>query len=72
LRGLQGRSDPVQRHAHVTLDYGKHEYITPRAVGPIACTVTEFCLVDSHYGHGRHEVLQRWPLRGRQGRFDGW
>lgn len=57
---------------HVTLDYS-HDPITARRLErPIAWRVTEFCLVASHYGQGRHEVLQRWPLIERQRGFEGW
>lgn len=50
---------------HVTLDY-HHEPINARRIQPVAWDVTEFLLVDSHYGEGSHEVLARWTLRDRQ------
>jgi 2'-5' RNA ligase len=56
---------------HITLDYA-HERVDPRTVTPIAWRVTQFCVVDSHYGQGRHEVLARWPLRARQQEFSDW
>ena len=52
-------------HPHVTLDY-KHVPVARRVVTPFAWHVTEFCLVVSHYGEGRHEILARWPLKDRQ------
>jgi RNA 2',3'-cyclic 3'-phosphodiesterase len=50
---------------HITLDY-KHVPVARSAVAPLAWRVTEFCLVASHFGAGRHELLARWPLRDRQ------
>jgi 2'-5' RNA ligase len=57
---------------HMTLDY-KHPRVLPQTLEtPIAWPVTELCLVDSLYGQGRHEVLERWTLRQRQQVFSGW
>lgn len=57
---------------HMTLDY-KHPRVLPQTLEtPIAWPVTELCLVDSLHGQGRHEVLERWPLRQRQQVFSGW
>jgi len=52
-------------YPHVTLDY-KHVPVASRVVTPFTWHVTEFCLVVSHYGEGRHEILARWPLKDRQ------
>lgn len=52
-------------YPHITLDY-RHAPVGVRRVEPFAWDVTEFELVDSHYGEGRHEVLARWPLLNRQ------
>lgn len=59
--------DMIRRnyHPHITLDY-RHEPVSARRVMPVAWDVTEFRLVASHYGEGRHEVLGRWPLCSRQ------
>ena len=45
---------------HITLGYGKH----PFEPVPVAWTWTprDLVLIESHIGHGRHRVLQRWPL----------
>jgi 2'-5' RNA ligase len=57
---------------HMTLDY-KHPRVLPQTLEtPIAWPVTELCLVNSLYGQGRHEVLERWTLRQRQQVFSGW
>ncbi len=52
-------------HPHITLDY-HHAPVGSRPIEPLAWEVTEFFLIDSHHGEGRHEVLARWPLRDRQ------
>lgn len=52
-------------YPHITLDY-QHAPVGVRRVEPFAWHVTEFELVDSHYGEGHHEVLARWPLLNRQ------
>ena len=54
---------------HITLGYGKH----PFEAVPVAWTWTprELVLIESHVGHARHRVLQRWPLLApAQGMFD--
>lgn len=56
---------------HMTLDYA-HRHVARQAIVPIAWAVTQFFLVDSLYGQGRHEVLARWPLQVRQQEFSGW
>jgi 2'-5' RNA ligase len=45
---------------HITLGYGKH----PFDPIPLAWTWTprELVLIESHVGHSRHRVLQRWML----------
>lgn len=55
---------------HVTLDY-EHTPVPLQAIAPIAWRVSEFFLVDSLRGQGRHEVLASWPLIERQATF-GW
>ena len=52
-------------YPHITVDY-RHEAVGVRRIKPLTWDVTEFELVDSHYGQGRHEVLARWPLQDRQ------
>lgn len=54
---------------HVTLHYS-HESFDRRIITPLAWQVTEFMLVDSLYGLGKHEVLGCWPLVSRQQGFD--
>lgn len=51
---------------HVTLDY-RHRPIGVHHIEPLAWQVTEFLLIDSRHGEGRHEVLTRWALLDRQG-----
>lgn len=65
--------EPLYRQSglrpHITLGYGKH----PFDPVPVAWNWTsrELVLIESHVGHGRHRVLQRWPLRApAQGMFD--
>lgn len=50
---------------HITLDY-KHVPVERRVVRSFAWCVTEFCLVVSHFGEGRHEILSSWQLKDRQ------
>jgi RNA 2',3'-cyclic 3'-phosphodiesterase len=52
-------------HPHITLDY-KHVPVTRRVVKPFSWHVTEFCLVVSHFGEGRHEIISSWQLKDRQ------
>ncbi|MET0519942.1 MAG: 2'-5' RNA ligase family protein [Burkholderiaceae bacterium] len=47
---------------HLTLLYDRRA-IAPQPVAPLRWTATEFLLVDSLLGQGRHEVLAAWPLR---------
>lgn len=70
LEALQHAGFPENRirksfYPHVTLDY-KHVPVGRRVVKPFAWHVTEFCLVVSHFGEGRHEILSSWQLRDRQ------
>lgn len=58
LRPHRGFSRP-----HVTLSYGE-PLPKPVPIRPIPLLVQEFCLIHSHRGRSRHEVLGRWPLRG--------
>jgi 2'-5' RNA ligase len=54
---------------HITLGYGRH----PFDPVPVAWNWTprELVLIESHVGHSRHRVLQRWPLLApAQGAFD--
>ena len=57
--------DPMHRKAglrpHITLGYGQTEGFAPV---PIAWTWAprDLVLIESHVGHRRHRVLQRWTL----------
>lgn len=51
---------------HVTL-LRASQRPAPRIIAPVAWRVSEFLLIDSLYGEGRHEVLGRWPLSGTWG-----
>ena len=48
---------------HLTLLYTPQP-IAECAVEPVSWTVTEFVLVHSLVGQGRHLIAGRWPLRG--------
>lgn len=50
---------------HISVDY-RHTPVNARRIEPLVWEVTEFLLVDSHYGKGHHEVLGRWSLGCRQ------
>ena len=52
-------------YPHITVDYERRP-ISAQHVAPLEWDVTEFLLVDSLYGLGRHEVLARWTLQNRQ------
>jgi 2'-5' RNA ligase len=58
-RGL-ARSFDLRFTPHVTLMYG-HKMVTEQAVAPITWRVSEFVLVDSLIGQGKHIVMGRWP-----------
>lgn len=47
---------------HVTLRYDRPEAPT-QAVNPIVWHAEELVLIESHVGHGHHEILGRWPLQ---------
>lgn len=54
---------------HVTLGYGRHAF----APVPVAWNwiPRDLVLIESHVGHSRHRVLQRWTLDAPvQGMFD--
>lgn len=54
---------------HITLGYGRHAFDPV----PVAWNWTprELVLIESHVGHSRHRVLQRWQLPApAQGAFD--
>lgn len=55
----------VIRHftPHMTLLYDR-QLVEERAIEAVGWTVTEFVLVHSFVGQGRHVHLARWPLRG--------
>ena len=48
---------------HITLFYGE-DGATTFPIEPVTWTVTEFVLVHSLIGEGRHVPLARWPLLG--------
>lgn len=50
---------------HITLDY-RHAPVPRRRIPPLAWRFEEICLVVSHNGAGRHELLARWPLVSAQ------
>lgn len=47
---------------HLTLLYSR-QLAPEHRVEPVCWTVNELVLVRSHFGHGHHEVLGRWPLQ---------
>jgi 2'-5' RNA ligase len=59
--GLDCRRLPAP---HMTLLYSARRAPECR-VEPVAWTANELVLVRSHFGKTRHEVLDRWPLQGR-------
>lgn len=50
---------------HMTLLYTP-TYVAREPVAPVAWTVSELLLIDSHIGQVVHEVVGRWPLAVRQ------
>lgn len=48
---------------HLTVIYGQPGAVVA-AIEPVSWTVSEFALVISHHGKGRHEVLARYRLVG--------
>lgn len=55
----------VSRHftPHMTLLYDR-QLVEEHVIETVTWTVTEFALVHSFVGQGRHAHLARWPLRG--------
>lgn len=47
---------------HMTLVYGRKPLAKVKLLKPIALMATEFALIRSYHGEGRHECLGRWPL----------
>jgi 2'-5' RNA ligase len=39
------------------------QFVEKQPVDPIRWRAGEFVLIDSLQGHGRHEIVGRWPLR---------
>jgi 2'-5' RNA ligase len=62
----QGLGHYVERRftPHVTLAYGNNALTEPIAVTPIIWPVSDFVLIDSHFGKSHHEVLETWRLSG--------
>ena len=59
-----GFTVPQRRYRpHVTLLYAEHS-IPEQRIEAIRWPVREFVLIRSHFGRGRHTVLDRWPLGG--------
>jgi RNA 2',3'-cyclic 3'-phosphodiesterase len=48
---------------HMTLLYDEHN-IPSQEIEPIRWTASEFSLMRSIHGEGRHEPIKRWPLCG--------
>lgn len=55
-------------HPHLSLTYGAWQERNV-AIPPIGWRVEELLLIKSIQGEGRHELLDSWPLRARQGSF---
>jgi 2'-5' RNA ligase len=54
---------------HITLGYGRHPFASVKIAWN--WTPRELVLIESHIGHSRHRVLQRWQLPApAQGAFD--
>lgn len=55
----------VSRHftPHMTLLYDR-QLVDEHQIETVSWTVTEFALVHSFVGQGRHDHLAHWPLRG--------
>lgn len=58
-----GRRVTRQFTPHMTLLYDR-QLVAERSVEGVSWTVSEFVLVHSFVGRGRHDHLARWPLRG--------
>lgn len=64
--GIPGRAG-YRFSPHMTVGHRKGpSFDTP--VAPVTWPVEEFVLIDSHVGAGRHEMLGRWTLQGRDSR----
>ncbi|VTU29187.1 2'-5' RNA ligase [Variovorax sp. PBL-H6] len=62
-RAGEDDGDAVPYTPHLTLLYDD-THVAQRAIEPVIWTASEFVLVRSLTGQGRHEVLARWPLHG--------
>lgn len=58
--GIEPRYRQSGLRPHVTLGYGRHPFDPVPVVWN--WTPRELVLIESHVGHGRHRVLQRWQL----------
>ncbi len=59
------RGPPPDLRPHMTLARDGIER-PQELVAPVSWWVDEFVLLNSHFGAGRHEVLDRFPLDGRE------
>jgi 2'-5' RNA ligase len=59
-----GLKVPIDRRLqpHMTLVYSGKEIAKTRLAAPISLEASEFVLIRSHHGEGRHDYLGRWPL----------
>jgi RNA 2',3'-cyclic 3'-phosphodiesterase len=48
---------------HLTLHYCP-QMLPFQPIEPIQIVIREFVFIHSEYGHARHNVIARWPLRG--------
>ena len=58
--GLDGRPASTP---HVTLAWSG-VFVPEQSIPPVSWTASEFVLIDSLKGAGRHQILGRWPLVG--------
>lgn len=63
MRGGLGRFETGKFTPHVTLLYDRRT-IPEQNVEPVSWTVTEFFLVQSLWGEGKHIMQGRWPFPG--------
>ena len=61
--GIAGR-EGYRFNPHVTLGYRKGIPFN-EAIAPVTWPVEDFVLIHSHVGAGRHDVLGRWALDGK-------
>lgn len=47
---------------HMTLGYDPRHRVARFSLAPTSFRAVEFCLIKSHIGFSRHEVLRRWQL----------